>query len=246
MESNKLLLNCDMGESFGLWTMGQDAQVMPYIDLTNIACGFHASDPQVMVSTIQLALQYEVKIGAHPSYPDLQGFGRRSIPMSVDEIINLTIYQIGALQALAQSQGTRIHYVKPHGALYNDMMRDMSIFEGLCEAVSQFHVPLMVLAVPDRDRLLDIADEYDVPLLFEAFIDRSYLADGSLAARSVKGAVLDRCEDVINQAKQIIHYQKVTTLDGETLPIEADTLCIHGDNPIAVEIAQQVHSLLAK
>ncbi|GAL14450.1 lactam utilization protein LamB [Vibrio astriarenae] len=244
MDSTRALLNCDMGESFGLWTMGNDAQVMPHIDLANIACGFHASDPQVMVNTIQLALEHNVKIGAHPSYPDLQGFGRRSIPMSIDEIINLMIYQIGALQALTHSQGSLLHYVKPHGALYNDMMRDMSIFEGICEAVSQFHVPLMVLATPNRESLLDIADQYDVPLLFEAFIDRAYLADGSLAPRSLKGAVLGNHDDIINQAKQIIHYQKIQTLDQETLIVEADTLCIHGDNPLAASIARDLRTLL--
>ncbi|MDR9830091.1 5-oxoprolinase subunit PxpA [Vibrio sp. FNV 38] len=244
METTHILLNCDMGESYGNWQMGNDSAMMPYIDLCNIACGFHASDPQIIVSTIQLALKHNVKIGAHPSYPDLHGFGRRSITMSVDEIVNMLIYQIGALQALAQSQGTTIHYVKPHGALYNDMMTNLSIFEGVCEAVSQFHVPLMTLAVPNRDRLLDIADDLDVPLLFEAFIDRSYLADGTLSPRSMHGAVLSKLEPILDQTKQILLYQKLKTLDGEILAIEADTLCVHGDNPLAPEVAQHLRQLI--
>lgn len=233
-----------MGESFGSWTMGNDSLAMPHIDMANIACGFHASDPQVMSATIQKAIQNNVTIGAHPSYPDLQGFGRRSISMSSDEITNLLIYQIGALSGLCMSQNTAINYVKPHGALYNDMVKDLTIFEAVVEAVSCFNIPLMTLAVANNQPFLDIADCYEVPLLFEAFADRKYLANGHLAPRSVDGSVLTKKEDILDQVKQIAHYAKVRTLDGFSIPIEADTICVHGDNDQSIALIQSIRAEL--
>jgi UPF0271 protein len=233
-----------MGESFGSWTMGNDSLAMPHIDMANIACGFHASDPQVMSATIQKAIQNNVTIGAHPSYPDLQGFGRRSISMSSDEITNLLIYQIGALSGLCMSQNTTINYVKPHGALYNDMVKDLTIFEAVVEAVSCFNIPLMTLAVANNQPFLDIADCYEVPLLFEAFADRKYLANGHLAPRSVDGSVLTKKEDILDQVKQIAHYAKVRTLDGFSIPIEADTICVHGDNDQSIALIQSIRAEL--
>ncbi|WGV98211.1 5-oxoprolinase subunit PxpA [Vibrio sp. YMD68] len=240
-----ITLNCDMGESFGEWKMGADEQVMPHINMANIACGFHASDPSIMSHTIELALQHQVSIGAHPSYPDLQGFGRRSIPFEPQQLTDLLIYQIGALKALCESKNTSLDYVKPHGALYNDMQTNITIFEAVVDAVSCFHIPLMTLASPHNQPKLDIADRYDVPLLFEAFIDRTYLANGLLAPRNLSGAVLSHQEDILNQLKQILNYQKVTTLDGFVIPIDADTLCVHGDNPDSIELIKEIAQLIS-
>ncbi|WP_428775381.1 5-oxoprolinase subunit PxpA [Vibrio sp.] len=240
MDSAKLLLNCDMGESFGAWTMGADDKVMPWVDMANIACGFHAADPNVMGHTIDLAIRYDVKIGAHPGYPDLQGFGRRSMAIPAEEMVNILIYQIGALKSLCESKNSQIEYVKPHGALYNDMLSDLALFEAVVDAVSCFSVPLMMLAQSNTQPYLDIADKYDVPMLFEAFADRAYLANGLLAPRSEQGAVLKSEEAIISQVRQIVHYGKVNTLDGYVIPIEADTICVHGDNDAAIELIKSI------
>ncbi|MDA0118477.1 5-oxoprolinase subunit PxpA [Vibrio sp. T11.5] len=244
MTKRSITLNCDMGESFGSWRMGNDESVMPWIDMANIACGFHASDPQIMSNTIKLAIEHDTQIGAHPSYPDLQGFGRRSIPMATEEITNMLIYQVGALKSLAESHNAQVGYVKPHGALYNDMMRDISIFDAVADAVSCFDVPLMMLAINDSEKHLDIADKYELPVLFEAFADRAYLSNGSLSPRSMPGAVLHQEEDILDQIKQIAHYGKVRTIDGFLIPIEADTICVHGDNEHAIRMIQKIRNVL--
>ncbi len=244
MKKRAITLNCDMGESFGIWRMGNDESVMPWVDMANIACGFHASDPHVMSRTIDLAIQHDVQIGAHPSYPDIQGFGRRSMSFSEEEICELLIYQIGALKALCESKNAEISYVKPHGALYNDMMANEHIFRAIADAVSCFNVPLMILASDNNQRYLDIADNYDVPLLFEAFADRTYLANGKLTPRTMPNAVLQSEEAILSQVKQIADYGKVTSSDGFVVEIEADTICVHGDNEAAIELIAKIRSLL--
>lgn len=244
MEKPSLTLNCDMGESFGAWQMGNDQQVMPHIHMANIACGFHAGDPHIINQTIKLAIQHKVKIGAHPSYPDLQGFGRRSLALSVDEITNMLIYQIGAIKALCDNHGAPLSYVKPHGALYNDMLKDLSIFEAVVDAIASFHLPLMTLALADTQAYLDIAERYDVPLLFEAFADRGYQANGMLAARGQPNAVLTDEEAILNQVQQIARYGKVRTIDGFSIPLIADTICVHGDNLNSVRLIEKIRALL--
>ncbi|WP_159736973.1 5-oxoprolinase subunit PxpA [Vibrio atypicus] len=244
MNKTNINLNCDMGESFGNWSMGCDAHIMPFIDQASIACGYHASDPMIMNSTVKLALLHNVQIGAHPSYPDLQGFGRRSIPLTRSEITNMVIYQVGALKAICESENAELSYVKPHGALYNDMQRDPIIFEAVIDAVACFNVPLMTLAIEDKQELLDIADEYDVPLLFEAFADRRYLATGQLAPRSMPGALLTDEAEIIGQVQQIAQYGKVRTIDGYTIAIEADTICVHGDNLEAAKLIEQIRAAI--
>lgn len=224
--------------------MGADEQVMPWVDMANIACGFHASDPQVMSRTIELAIKYDVMIGAHPGYPDLQGFGRRSMDFSEEEITNILIYQIGALKALCESKNTQLGYVKPHGALYNDMMSDMSVFRAVADAVSCFGLPLMILASGNNQEYLDIADNYDVPLLFEAFADRTYLANGKLTPRTMPNAVLKTEDAILSQVMQIARYGKVTSSDGFVIPIEADTLCVHGDNDEAIALIERIRHQL--
>lgn len=244
MIKRSVSLNCDMGESFGSWSMGNDPAVMPYIDMANIACGFHASDPKIMSDTIKLAIKHNVEIGAHPSYPDLQGFGRRSIPLPTEEITTMLIYQIGAIKGLCESHNAELSYVKPHGALYNDMQTDMAIFEAVVDAVSSFNLPLMTLAITDNQRLLDIADKYDVPLLFEAFSDRRYQANGQLAPRSLPNAVITNEEEILDQVQQIVQYGKVRTIDGFSIALDADTICVHGDNEKSIAIIDKIRTLI--
>jgi len=202
--------------------------------MANIACGFHASDPHVMSRTIELAIQFDVMIGAHPGYPDLQGFGRRSMSFSEEEICELLIYQIGALKALCESKNAEISYVKPHGALYNDMMRDKSVFRAVVDAVSCFNVPLMILASGNNQDYLDIADAYDVPLLFEAFADRTYLANGMLTPRGQANAVLTNEEAIINQIKQLREASGVSITECQKALTEAK-----GDAEKAKEILKK-------
>tara|TARA_Y100001956_G_C4114460_1_gene184154 strand:- start:739 stop:1491 length:753 start_codon:yes stop_codon:yes gene_type:complete len=244
MKKTTIKLNCDMGESFGQWSMGCDEHVMPFIDQASIACGFHASDPMIMNSTVKLAINHDVQIGAHPSYPDLQGFGRRSIPFNSHEISNMIIYQVGALKAICESENTTLSYVKPHGALYNDMQKDNTIFEAVVDAVSCFNLPLMTLAVRNNQEMLNIADDYEVPLLFEAFADRRYMSSGQLAPRTMPGSVIHDTDEIIDQVIQIAQYGKVRTLDGYTIPVDADTICVHGDNLDAVHMIERIRDAL--
>ncbi|MBW3696270.1 5-oxoprolinase subunit PxpA [Vibrio sp. T187] len=244
MTSTRIQLNCDMGESFGKWKMGEDELVMPWVDMANIACGFHASDPHVMAKTIQLAKHYNTKIGAHPGYLDLQGFGRRSIPHIPQQISELVTYQVGALQAMARHQNAYVDFVKPHGALYNDMMADINIYRAIIESVAMFNVPLMILATNDNQEYLDIADDYDVPLLFEAFADRAYLSNGKLAPRNLDNSVLTHADDIYNQVMQLANFGSVTAIDGTILKIEADTVCVHGDNPQSIALIQKISQTL--
>jgi len=243
-------LNCDLGESFGSWTKGLDSAVMPYLDMANIACGFHASDPLTMAKTVQLATQHNVTIGAHPGYQDLVGFGRRSIAYSQDELIALIQYQIGALQAICQSQDNKVHYVKPHGALYNDMMKDMVIFTCVCQAISAVdkQLSLVVQAVPDASQLSAIANQYNITLLFEAFADRNYLDNGLLVPRNGHAdshqAVLENEEQVIKRCQHLLTNKTLLSTSGKALPLKVDTLCVHGDNPAAVALVKKLKHLI--
>ncbi|OEF27639.1 hypothetical protein A1QC_06230 [Vibrio rumoiensis 1S-45] len=233
-----------MGESFGYWTMGKDENVMPYVHMANIACGFHSSDPDTMARTIQLAQKHNVSIGAHPSYQDLLGFGRRSIPHTPEQISHLICYQVGAIQNLASFYDSRVDYIKPHGALYNDMMSNLEIFEAIVQAVMPTGLPLMVLAKKDNTPYLDIADEYNVPLLFEAFADRAYKDDGTLVPRHQPNAVHKNVEDIFYQAMQLANFGTVTTAKGNTLELQADTLCVHGDNEESILVIKKIYQAL--
>ncbi|EVU16249.1 hypothetical protein D046_3817 [Vibrio parahaemolyticus V-223/04] len=233
-----------MGESFGSWKMGADDSVMPHVDMANIACGFHASDPNVMHDTITLANLHDVDIGAHPGYPDLQGFGRRSLSMSSDEITNMVIYQVGALQALCRAQYTDIGYIKPHGALYNDMMKSDAVFRAVVKAAALFKVPLMILASQENEKYLEIADDYDVPLLFEAFADRLYQDDGMLTPRRHPNAVLKDELAILEQVRTLADSGRVKTASGSYILLEADTICVHGDNEESIALIQKIRQSL--
>lgn len=238
-------LNCDLGESFGSWAMGLDAQVMPYIDQANIACGFHAGDPLVMQKTLELAKVNNVSVGAHPGYPDLVGFGRRSINCSTEEIIALVKYQIAAIDGVAKSLGMELCYVKPHGALYNDMMVKIEVREAILSALSTFHRPLklMLQATQDFEQHITEAKYFGIEILFEAFADRCYDDDGKLLSRLKIGAVHTR-DKMLSQVKQLTEQGSVTSINGKIIPLNADSLCVHGDNFEAVQAISAIRELI--
>ena len=242
------LLNCDIGESFGAWTLGRDADVMPFIDCANIACGFHASDPSTMRKTVALALEHGVTLGAHPAYPDLVGFGRRSMSCSPEEIEDLLHYQIGALQGICRAQGGQVSYVKPHGAMYNDMMRDVRQLRAVFNAVAAYEgeLRLMLMAQRDNSTALALSAEFGVPVWFEAFADRAYDPAGHLVSRSLPGAVHHDTETVIAQALTLARGESLVATDGSTLHLHVDTLCVHGDNDSSIAAVQRIRQALGE
>ena len=244
----RLLLNCDIGESFGAWTMGLDAEVMPFIDCANVACGFHASDPQTMRRTVALAAEHDVTVGAHPAYPDLVGFGRRSMACSPDEVENILLYQIGALDGICRAEGTQVRYVKPHGALYNDMMRKPELLRAVMKAVIAYSpsLPLMLMSTRDNSAAQAVADELGVTLWFEVFADRAYDATGMLVSRALPGAVHHDAETVVAQAISLARGDALTASDGSALRLRADTLCVHGDNAGSVAAVQRIRQALER
>ncbi len=238
-------LNCDMGESFGPWPMGNDETVMPHLDMANIACGFHASDPVTMDKTVKLALQHNVEIGAHPGYPDLVGFGRRSMKCSSEEIKKIVIYQTGALQAFCQANGTRLTYVKPHGMLNNDMMRNDDLIQTIMQAIADYDpkLKLMIVTTPRFKEHTKMAEEIGVELLYEAFADRLYDYDGQLTPRSIENAVHNDPDLITQQVDNMINGF-VVNRGGEKMDIHADSICIHGDNPASIQAAPLINQLL--
>lgn len=232
-------LNCDVGE--GLAT---DKDAIPFIGQANIACGLHAGDAHIIAETIRLAKQNGVQIGAHPSYNDRENFGRLPVTLTPTQIKQLICYQLGALQSLAALQQAKVEYVKPHGALYNQMMVDEVIFSAIVEALSSFEQPLklMILARPDLQQYQQIAEKHGVPLLLEAFADRAYDDAGYLLPRNELGALLATSEQIEAQVKQLIEDSTITTINGNKLALQVDSICVHGDNAIAV---QQIQSLAA-
>ena len=232
-----LQLNCDMGESFGAWTMGMDEAVMPHVHSANIACGFHASDPSTMRRTVALAVQHGVRIGAHPAYPDLVGFGRRSMACSAQEVEDLLLYQVGALDGICRAEGASLSYVKPHGALYNDMMKQHALLTAVMRAVARFNpqLPLMLLARRDNS---------EADLLFEAFADRGYDPDGYLLPRNQPGAVHHDPERILAQALSFARGEPIIASDGSQLTLHADSLCVHGDNAESVAVVARIRAAL--
>jgi UPF0271 protein len=242
-----MLLNCDLGESYGSWTLGQDAKAMPHIDQANIACGFHAGDPLVMQHTLALAKQHKVMVGAHPAYPDLVGFGRRSMNCSEQEIIAFMHYQIAAMEGMAACQGLTLSYVKPHGALYNDMMVNGHIRSAVMQAISDCPQTLafMLQATPSAEQHKQEAAAFGLQLIFEVFADRCYADNGALLSRSLPGAVHSR-EKMLEQVAQLSNEGSITTISGHKLELQADSICVHGDNSEGVAAIREIRHLLSK
>ena len=239
-------LNCDMGESFGIWKMGLDEQVMPLVDMANLACGFHASDPLTMNKSVALAKQHKVTIGAHPAYQDLVGFGRRSVTCSLEEIKSIVLYQLGALNAFCKAQGTNISYVKPHGALYNDMMKDENIFKAIASAVASFdkNIKLMILSSLKNEAYKHIALSYGISLIYEVFADRNYNNDGTLVSRTKANAVIHDELEVVSRMQLLKNKGYLLSVDNQKLPLKVDTICVHGDNEKALEFIKLLKKVI--
>lgn len=240
-----MLLNCDLGESFGAWKMGLDDLAMQHIDLANVACGFHAGDADVIADTLLLVKKNKVTLGAHPSYPDKQGFGRRSMSLSPRELQNCLHYQIAALDGMAAIHGISVAYVKPHGALYNDMMANAAIFKTVLSALALYpkRLKLMLLATKQQSQHQNIACEFGIDLLFEAFADRLYQDNGFLTPRSNPKAVHNK-SSIMSQVSELLTSKSVTTDTGKSLPIKADTLCVHGDNQDSIDVIKEIKNLI--
>jgi UPF0271 protein len=236
----KIDLNCDMGESYGAWKMGADAEVMPFITSANIACGFHAGDPATIRKTVRLAADHGVAIGAHPSLPDLQGFGRRAMKISPQDMYDLVVYQAGAVEAFARGAGARLHHVKCHGALYNMAANDEALAEAMVRAGKDLGTMLYVLS---NSRNFDIAQAAGVPVAGEVFADRGYADDGTLAPRGTPGAMIEDAGKAVAQALAMIGEGYVTSLSGKRVAVAPDTLCIHGDQPGAVAFARELRKV---
>ncbi len=232
-------LNSDVGESFGPWPMGQDFALMDSISSANVACGFHAGDPGAMRATIELARQKGVAIGAHPGFPDLVGFGRREIKATPAEVEDMVLYQVAALAGMASAKGSRLQHVKPHGALYNMACRDRALADAIAKAVAAFDRSLILFGLPNSE-LLRAGAAAGLPVAAEVFADRAYDPDGSLAARSKPGSVIHDTGTVVERAIKMVRDGHVVAVDGSTIKVKADTICLHGDTPGAAEHARAV------
>ena len=236
-------LNCDLGESFGAYTIGMDAEILPYVTSANIACGFHAGDPSVMQKSVLLCKKYGVQVGAHPGLPDLQGFGRRRMAIFPAEAEADVMYQIGALKAFCDAAGVPLHHVKPHGALYNMAARDPVLAAAICRAV-QAAAPGAVLLALSGSEMVKAAQAIGLPVANEVFADRGYRPDGSLVPRGTPGAMIEDEDEAIARVIRMVTEGKVTVNDGTDIAIQADSVCVHGDGPKALAFVEKIGAAL--
>jgi UPF0271 protein len=236
-------VNSDLGESYGVWTLGDDEAMLTLVTSANVACGFHAGDPSVLRATCALAVQNDVAIGAQVSFPDLVGFGRRHVEMAPHELRDAVLYQLGALDAFAQVAGAEISYVKPHGALYHATSTHPTTARALVEAATEYDPSLAVLGPPDSE-LLAAADAAGLEAVAEAFADRAYRPDGGLASRRERGSVLTDPDEVAARAVRIATDNEVVAVDGSIITVRARSICVHGDTPGAVDLARAVRAAL--
>lgn len=245
MNQLKIDINCDMGESFGNYTIGNDDKVFPYITSCNIACGFHGGDPLHIEKTIKGALAHGVQIGAHPSYPDLAGFGRRYMQIKADELKAIVKYQVAALKGMTESLGGQLAYVKPHGALYNTAAKQKMEALAVIEAVQAIDSSLILMGLAGSP-IEALAKEMEIPFVAEAFADRTYMSDGSLRSRTLDEAVIEDPEKASAQVLSIVLDQSVQTYEGQSLPLQAQSICIHGDNRRVEALLQAIDVGLTK
>jgi UPF0271 protein len=234
-----------MGESFGAWRMGRDAELMDYVSSINVACGFHAGDPTVIAETIKTALKKGVSVGAHPSYPDLQGFGRREMALSPEEVFDIVLYQIAAVKGICEAYGIKLHHVKPHGALYNRAAKDPALAKAIVKAVKTLDKNLVFYGLAGS-HLISEAEKIGLKTASEVFADRTYQPDGTLTPRTEPGALIENAERAVAQVLEMVKDQTVTAVGGEKISIKADTVCIHGDTPQAPEFARTIRERLIK
>ncbi len=238
-------LNCDIGESFGIYQMGADEALMPLISSANIACGFHAGDPETLDRTIALASKNGVAVGAHPGYLDLRGFGRRPIQASPKEVEADVLYQVGAVAGFTRAHGVELVHVKPHGALYNQAVNDAELARAIAHGVARFSRELIFIGLATSTTMREAAEAAGLRYAGEAFADRVYNADGTLQSRRIEGSVITDPTKAAAQAVAIARDRKVTSHDGGEVALHAETLCVHGDNPSAIQNAQAVRQALA-
>ena len=236
-------LNADLGESYGHWTLGDDERLVPHLTSANLACGFHAGDFRVMEATVSLCAGAGVAVGAQPGYPDLQGFGRRPMPFTPDEVESLVRYQIGALEGFCRNAGVEMRHVKPHGALYNQAAADPALAGAIARATARFSRDLLLFGLASSEPMASAAADAGLRFVPEAFADRRYLADGSLQPRSEPASVLTDPEAAATQAVAISRGE-VTAADGSSVALRAESICCHGDTPGALEIATAVRAAL--
>jgi UPF0271 protein len=238
-------LNADVGEGFGAWAMGADAELLALVSSANVACGFHAGDPTVIDRTVGLAARAGVAVGAHPGYADLRGFGRRAIAADPQEIERDVLYQVGALMAFARSHGTRLVHVKPHGALYNQAAADPALARAVARGVARASADLVLVGLASSETMRRAAEEAGLRFAAEAFADRAYEADGSLRSRKLERSMLEDPAAAARQAVRIARDGVVAAADGSEVSLRADTICLHGDHPHAVANARAVREALA-
>ncbi|HDR7793958.1 TPA: 5-oxoprolinase subunit PxpA [Bacillus luti] len=234
-------LNCDLGESFGAYKMGNDDEILPFVSSINVACGFHAGDPTVMRQTVEKAIKHNVAIGAHPGFPDLIGFGRRNMNVSASEVYDYVLYQIGALDGFVKAAGGEMHHVKPHGALYNMAATDQKIADAIVKAISHSNPGLLLYGLANSEAYIRAAEKYNVTLIQEAFADRTYKQDGTLTSRTEENALIKNEEEAINQVLQMVKEGHVNAVNGEKVVVQAQTICLHGDGEKAVQFAERIY-----
>ncbi len=239
----KIDFNCDMGESFGMYKLGLDEEVIKHITSVNIACGFHAGDPMWMRKTVELSEEHSVGVGAQPSYPDLGGFGRRFMKLTPEEVRNDMTYQIGALQAFTKDK--KLQHVKPHGALYNAAVADPELARAISQAVLEVDDEMIIVALAGS-AWVEIAAEMGLRVARETFADRAFTAEGTLVPRSQEGSVIHDVDEVVERCVKMVTQGKATAITGEEIEMHADSLCLHGDNPGAVEMARAVSEGLGR
>jgi len=237
-------LNCDMGESFGAWKMGDDRGIMPLISSANVAAGFHAGDPSTIRETVTLAVGHGVAVGAHPSLPDLQGFGRRAMKVSAQEVYDLVLYQGGAIEAFARAAGTKLHHVKIHGMLYNMAAKDAELADAIARAVRDLGGGVILYGL-SGSAMMDAARKVGVRAIGEVFGDRSYQADGTLTPRGQPGAMITDSAASVAQVLMMVEQGKLRAQSGVEVPVDAGTLCLHGDQPDAVRFAKVLREAFA-
>ena len=242
----KIDLNCDMGESFGDYKLGMDDAVIQFISSANIACGWHAGDPCVMDHTVSIAVEHGVGVGAHPGYPDLLGFGRRNMDCTSEDLRNYVIFQIGALQAFCNAHGTQLQHVKPHGALYLTAVENEDVARAVAEAIVSVNPELLYVALAGAkgELMRRIGQEVGLRVVYEAFPDRAYSPEGTLVSRRQPGAVIKEPREVSERALRMVKDGVVIAVDGTTIPLEVQTLCVHGDNPKAVDLVRSIRETL--
>jgi UPF0271 protein len=237
-------INCDLGESYGHFNVGQDAQIMPHITSANVACGFHSGDPVTMAHTVELTKKCGVAVGAHPGYPDLMGFGRREMKLSAEETKSYIMYQIGALEAFAKASNISLQHVKPHGALYNVAAKNGDVSKSIVEAIHSVDSDLILLA-PPNSAIAKVSSEMGLRVAFEVFADRAYNSDGTLVSRNQAHSLITDPRRVVERAKRMIEKGTVQAINGEIVQLgEVHTICIHGDTPNAAEMARILKSKL--